>query len=126
MAGGARTSAVVVDDALMFPDFELVHAGTGERWLLEIVGFWTPEYLARKLEQLRAARIERMIVCIDQERCCAEGALDAVGRIVQYKGRVDPRDVIAIVDPVLLATLPPPTQRKTRRLGSTVASSARR
>lgn len=117
---------VVVGDALMFPDFELVHAGTGERWLLEIVGFWTPEYLARKLEQLRAARIERMIVCVDQERCCAEGALDAVGRVVHYKKRVDPRDVIAIVDPVLFAQLPPPTHRKTRSSASTVASSARR
>jgi predicted nuclease of restriction endonuclease-like RecB superfamily len=113
---------VVVGDALMFPDFELVHAGTGERWLLEIVGFWTPEYLARKLEQLRAARIERMIVCVDQERCCAEGALDAVGRVVHYKRKVDPRDVIAIIDPVLFAQLPAPTRRKTRSPGTVTTS----
>ncbi len=75
---------MAVGAALMFPDFELVHAGTGERWLLEIVGFWTPEYVTRKLAQLRAARIERMIVCLDQERCCAEGALGAVGRVAAH------------------------------------------
>jgi predicted nuclease of restriction endonuclease-like RecB superfamily len=105
---------VAVGEALMFPDFELVHPGTGERWLLEIVGFWTPEYVARKLEQLRAARIERMIVCLDRERCCAEGALDAVGRVVHYRRWVDPRDVIAIVDPILFGQLPAPTLRKSR------------
>src|SRR4249920_499497 len=98
----------------MFPDFELVHAGTGERWLLEIVGFWTPEYVTRKLAQLRAANIERLIVCVDLERCCAEGALDAVGSVVQYKRKVDPRDVVAIVDPVLFGQLPPARERKGR------------
>ena len=96
----------------MFPDFELVHAGTGERWLLEIVGFWTPEYVTRKLEQLRTAGIENLVVCIDQERCCAEDTLDAVTRVVHYKRTVDPRNVIAIVDPVLFGQLPPPTRRK--------------
>lgn len=31
---------------LIFPDFELVHRRERERrWLLEIAGFWTPEYL---------------------------------------------------------------------------------
>lgn len=106
---------VAVGDALMFPDFELVHAGTGERWLLEIVGFWTPEYVTRKVAQLRAAGIERMIVCLDQERSCAEGALPRAGRVVHYKKSVDPRDIIAIVDPVLFAQLPPPTQGKKRK-----------
>lgn len=105
---------LVVGDALMFPDFELVHASTGERWLLEIVGFWTPEYVARKLAQLRAARIERMIVCVDQERCCAERGFEAIGHVVRYRRRVDPRDVIAIVDPVLFGLLPPPIERKRR------------
>lgn len=105
---------VPVGDGLMFPDFELVHTGTGERWLLEIVGFWTPEYVARKLAQLRAARIERMIVCLDQERCCAEGALEEVGYVVRYERKVDPRDVIAIVDPALSGQLPPPTLRMRR------------
>jgi hypothetical protein len=61
-------------------------------------------------------------VCVDQERCCAEGALDAVGRVVHYKRRVDPRDVIAIVDPVLFAQLPPPTRRKTKSPGTVTTS----
>jgi len=40
--------AVPVDDALIFPDFELRHRATGDSWLLEIAGYWTPD--RRKLD----------------------------------------------------------------------------
>jgi predicted nuclease of restriction endonuclease-like RecB superfamily len=47
---------VAAGDALVFPDFALQHRlDPSRRWLLEIVGFWTPEYLARKLASYRAA-----------------------------------------------------------------------
>jgi predicted nuclease of restriction endonuclease-like RecB superfamily len=95
-----------IGDALIFPDFELHHRATGVRWLLEIVGYWTPEYIARKLSQLKEARVERMIVCIDDARACADGALDAiVGHVLRYRRHVDPRAVIAIVDPLLYGKL---------------------
>jgi uncharacterized protein len=98
--------AIAVGDALMFPDFELVHRGTGERWLLEIVGYWTPEYLTSKLARLRAARIERLILCIDEARCCGDGELEAIGTVLRYRRRVDPRAVLAIVDPLQFSRLP--------------------
>ena len=61
---------------LIFPDFELVHRrDKSRRWLLEIVGFWTQKYLTEKLERLRAAGIERLVLCIDQNRHCAEDEL---------------------------------------------------
>jgi len=54
---------------LVFPDFA-VHRRhePGARWLVEIVGFWTAEYLAAKLERLRDARIANLVLCIDEER----------------------------------------------------------
>jgi predicted nuclease of restriction endonuclease-like RecB superfamily len=95
-----------IGDALIFPDFELHHRATGARWLLEIVGYWTPEYIAQKLSQLRAARLERLIVCIDDARACADGGLDAgLGHVLRYRRHVDPRAVIAIVDPLLYGKL---------------------
>ena len=43
---------------LIFPDFALEHrADPGRRWLVEIVGFWTPDYVARKLALYRQARV---------------------------------------------------------------------
>ena len=61
------------DGTLIFPDFALqCRANPARRWLLEIVGFWTPEYVARKLARYRSARLSNLILCIDEERNCAE------------------------------------------------------
>jgi predicted nuclease of restriction endonuclease-like RecB superfamily len=85
--------------ALIFPDFELVYRrDERRRWLLEIVGFWTQKYLTEKLERRRAAGIERLVLCIDQNRHCAEDELPADARIVRYKTRIDPQAVLAIVN----------------------------
>ncbi|HVZ32190.1 MAG TPA: DUF790 family protein, partial [Polyangiaceae bacterium] len=90
---------ITVGSRLIFPDFELRQRVTGERWLLEIVGYWTPDYVQRKLAALRQARIERLIVCIDEERCCAHEPLGLDARVVRYRRTVDPRAVLAIIDP---------------------------
>ncbi|HEY3667625.1 MAG TPA: DUF790 family protein [Polyangiaceae bacterium] len=90
---------VASGEALIFPDFELVHRrDKSRRWLLEIVGFWTQKYLREKLERLRAAGIERLVLCIDQNRHCAENELPPDARIIRYKTRIDPEAVLAIVN----------------------------
>lgn len=109
--------AIEAGGSLIFPDFELRHRPTGERWLLEIVGYWTPEYLQKKLALLRAANIERLILCIDEERCCTEEARDLSGHVVRYRRKVDPRAVLAIVDPSAYAALPEPKAGPKRRRG---------
>jgi hypothetical protein len=91
--------ALEVGGALIFPDFELRHRRSPERrWLLEIVGFWTPEYVTRKLATLAQAGITNLILCIDEKRSCAEGDLPAGARVVRYRKRIDPREVLAIVE----------------------------
>src|SRR5262245_25213912 len=48
---------IVAGGTLIFPDFALQHrADPTRRWLLEIAGFWTPDYVARKLALYRSAR----------------------------------------------------------------------
>jgi uncharacterized protein len=85
-------------DVLVFPAFELVHRrDPTRRWLLEIAGFWTPEYLGRKFEQLRAARIERVILCIDETRSCSDEPPPAHKQILYYRRRIDPAAVLAII-----------------------------
>jgi predicted nuclease of restriction endonuclease-like RecB superfamily len=41
---------LLVEDTVMIPDFTLTHRDTGKQALIEIVGFWHPDYLRRKLE----------------------------------------------------------------------------
>lgn len=90
---------VVAGEALVFPDFALRHRGGPEpRWLVEIVGFWTPDYLARKLARYRAAALRHLILCIDEERRCAEGELPPGARVVWFRKRIDPRAVLAIIE----------------------------
>ena len=85
--------------SLIFPDFELVHRHDPKRrWLLEIVGFWTPKYLDEKLRKLRAAHLDQVLLCIDQERGCAEAELPAHAQTLRYKRRIDVRAVLAIIN----------------------------
>lgn len=85
--------------SLIFPDFELVHRREpNRRWLLEIVGFWTPKYLEEKLRKLRAARLERVLLCIDQERGCTEAELPKDALVLRYERRIDVRAVLAILE----------------------------
>jgi predicted nuclease of restriction endonuclease-like RecB superfamily len=80
------------------PDFELVHRHEPKRrWLLEIVGFWTAEYLKEKLARLRAAGLAHLILCIDGRRQCHDAELPEDARVIRYKSKIDPRAVMAIV-----------------------------
>jgi predicted nuclease of restriction endonuclease-like RecB superfamily len=90
---------IEVGDALIFPDFELVHRREPRRrWLLEIAGFWTPAYLETKLRRLRQAGLERLVLCVDERRCCSDAELPPEARVVRYRGRIDPGAVLGIID----------------------------
>jgi len=85
--------------SLIFPDFELVlRRDPSKRFFLEIVGFWTPKYLEDKLRKLREARLEAVILCIDEARSCSESALPKNARIVTYRRRIDAARVLSIVE----------------------------
>ena len=91
-------SAIACRETLIFPDFELIfRQDPTRRWLLEIVGFWTREYVCEKLRRLRAAGIERFLLCVDQKRECAEAELPVDPRIIRYKTRIDARAVLALL-----------------------------
>ncbi|HET8539755.1 MAG TPA: DUF790 family protein [Anaeromyxobacter sp.] len=83
---------------LFFPDFA-VHPRLDptQRWFVEIVGFWTPEYLANKLERLRRARVSNLVLCIDAERNLGDGGIPANAAIVRYCRRIDAAKVLAVI-----------------------------
>ena len=84
---------------LLFPDFVLRHRLDGEkRWLLEIVGFWTPEYLARKLALYRRAGLRNLSLCIDDARQCADGDLPLGARVLRFRRHVAVDQVLRFLD----------------------------
>lgn len=89
---------VTVGSTLIFPDFALQHrSDAARRWLLEIVGFWTPDYVAKKLALYRRARLTNLILCIDQDRNCAEADLPSAALVVRFRRRVDAAAVLRFV-----------------------------
>ena len=86
--------------ALIFPDFVLAHRrDPRRRWLLEIVGFWTEDYLCRKIAGLRAAGVANLIVCVDAARFCGRDELSAFPAVIRFRRKIDPRDVLQIIAP---------------------------
>jgi predicted nuclease of restriction endonuclease-like RecB superfamily len=80
---------------LVFPDFLLRHRlDPRRRVLVELAGFWTPQYLATKLARLAAAALPPFILCVDEERACALGKLPASLSIVPFRRRVDAAAVL--------------------------------
>jgi predicted nuclease of restriction endonuclease-like RecB superfamily len=58
---------VIVGKHVLIPDFSFEREGA--KLYMEVVGFWTAEYLARKIEKLRQTR-ENMLVAVDENLAC--------------------------------------------------------
>lgn len=67
-----EATPVIAGESLFLPDFTARHRDGCEA-LIEIVGFWTPEYLDAKLRKLRDARADNLVLVVYR-------GLDAGGR----------------------------------------------
>jgi hypothetical protein len=65
---------------------------------MEIVGFWTPDYLRDKLERLRAMPRTPLVLCIDRSLNCSAEELPRHARVVWFRRRIDPAAVLAAVE----------------------------
>ena len=73
------------------PDFTLHHEN-GSRVLLEIVGFWTPEYIAHKAQTLTRFRHHRIVIAVPEHR---RMQLPDLGLpVVTYTKQIDPAAVL--------------------------------
>jgi uncharacterized protein len=84
---------------LVFPDFLVRHRKQpGRRFLLEIVGFWTREYLDKKLAALRASSMPNLILCIDEDRNCSAAELPLSAKVIRYRRRLHPASVLELIE----------------------------
>lgn len=84
---------------LAFPDFLLEHREkTDQRWWVEIIGFWTSDYLQHKLATYRAARLPRVILCIDAKRVIQEDELPDDARLVRFTKSIPIAQILSIID----------------------------
>jgi predicted nuclease of restriction endonuclease-like RecB superfamily len=86
-------------DTLIFPDFAIIHRrDTSKRFFLEIVGFWTRDYILEKFRRLRDLAGTPLILCINRALNCGDGELPAHARIVWFHKRIEPDQVLAVIN----------------------------
>ena len=92
-------SAIDAGTHLVFPDFQLEHrTDPDRRWWVEIVGYWTTDYLTHKLASYRAANLPRVILCVDARRSLSEHELPRDARLVRFERRVPVDEILAIIE----------------------------
>jgi uncharacterized protein len=91
---------VPLPGSVMIPDFRIVHPD-GRNFLLEIVGYWRPEYLQKKFFQVRSADVDNLILAIS-ERLNLEKAgvkfTDIPARVIWFKDKLSPTAVLEILN----------------------------
>ena len=93
-----ETDIIDLKDTVMIPDFAFSHPD-GRRALMEIVGFWTPDYLQKKLWKLKRVAMPNMIIAVsDQLNCSTEDFRDIPGEVLFFKTRIKPKDVMQKVE----------------------------
>jgi predicted nuclease of restriction endonuclease-like RecB superfamily len=82
-----KGTVFVPDFALRHPDGRIAH--------VEIMGFWHPDYLRRKLDKLRRAAMPDLIVAVSERlNVGADDFRDVPGPVLFFKGKLEPRAVL--------------------------------
>lgn len=89
-------SVIDLKDTVMIPDFKFTHAKDGRVAHLEIVGYWTPEYLAKKLDKLSRAKETNIVVAVPDALNCSDDVFS--GPVVHYKQRLMIKDVLPALE----------------------------
>jgi predicted nuclease of restriction endonuclease-like RecB superfamily len=100
---------ILVGDTVMIPDFSFTHRRDGRRALLEIVGFWHPNYLQRKLQKVRQAGRQDLILLVYDSVNLTEGAFEeaSAGEVLTFTRKPILKDVLAAVERCAVGPLPP-------------------
>jgi predicted nuclease of restriction endonuclease-like RecB superfamily len=85
-------------DEVLIPDFAIEHPD-GRRAVLEIVGFWTPEYLSAKLQKIRQVDADNFVLAVSERLDCADEDFgDAADRVLWFKTGLHVYDVVELAE----------------------------
>lgn len=91
---------IPIPGSVMIPDFRLVHP-EGKIFLLEIVGYWRPEYLNKKFLQVKTANCDNLILAVSERLNLEKAGVkikDVSVPIVWFKDKLLPKNVLEILD----------------------------
>lgn len=88
--------------SVMIPDFRLVHPNGGS-YLLEIIGYWRPEYLRKKFAQVRSAECDNLILAVSERLNLEKAGVkikDVPVPVVWFKDKLLPKSVLEILNSI--------------------------
>lgn len=91
-----ETDLLVQGQRVFTPDFVLSH-DDGRRVLLEIIGYWTPEYLIAKAETVRMFADQPLLLAVADQ--ASFDIPTACGLPIRYKKQLKPQDVLQRLSP---------------------------
>ena len=90
---------IPIPGSVMIPDFRLVHPD-GRTYLLEIVGYWRPEYLRKKFWQVQQADCKNLILAISERLNLEKAGVkvsDTPALTVWFKDKLLPKTVLQAI-----------------------------
>ncbi|XVH33021.1 DUF790 family protein [Haloferacaceae archaeon DSL9] len=92
---------------VMIPDFAFDYRPPGSggsdasdqpaRIFFEVMGFWTPEYVEKKLAQIEGLEAVELVVAVDESLGVGEELAARDARVVPYSGTVRVKDVVDVL-----------------------------
>ena len=82
---------------VMIPDFSFEYAHADVTYYFEVMGFWTPEYVEKKLEQLAELEAVDLIVAVDESLGVGEEIAAHEHRVIPYTDTVRVKDVVDVL-----------------------------
>lgn len=92
---------IPIPGSVMIPDFRLVHPD-GRTYLLEIVGYWRPEYLRKKFRQVRQSDRDDLILAISERLNLDKAGVkfeDTPATLVWFKDKLLPKAILKVLNP---------------------------
>ncbi|WP_435125902.1 DUF790 family protein [Halobaculum sp. D14] len=88
---------LAVGTRVMIPDFAFDYRHADFRVFFEVMGFWTPAYVEKKLGQLAGVEDVELVVAVDESLGVGEEIAARDHRAVTYSGSVRVKDVVDVL-----------------------------
>jgi len=95
-----EVNLVPIPGSVMIPDFRLVHPD-GRDYMLELVGFWRPDYLRKKFAQVRRAEADNLILAISERLNLDKAGVkveNVPAKVIWFKEKLPPKAVLAVLE----------------------------
>jgi len=117
-----ESELLLLGDTVMIPDFVLTDMrDENRRILVELVGFWHPQYLRRKVEKVRAARCANLLLLVYKGlNVTEEDFRDSVSEVIFFQQKPVLKEVMEYVEAIAErvygpAPIKPKPPRKSRK-----------